>query len=223
LRRVCRATVSLLADLDGCSKMSCGLGLDAPQGTHASRPAEPQMVSSITALCRAGEEDALCEATRFFRGPRLVGPRTLHTHTPRDALKRHVTIPTPAPFPFAQSRWPLPSCRTPSPDHRQPGPAAPARPCAIRSAPGARPRGPHPCASTGGGPATLTPVAGAACFEELAAGQQRKYIMISGKVGARGVAQLWPPRLGGQLGVGLIPLLFQALASRPLPDPGTPF
>ncbi|GLI62585.1 hypothetical protein VaNZ11_005259 [Volvox africanus] len=42
------------------------------------------------------------------------------------------------------------------------------------------PRGPTPC---GSGAATLSSVLGSTCFEELAAGQQRKYIMISGKGG----------------------------------------
>lgn len=42
-------------------------------------------------------------------------------------------------------------------------------------------RGPAPCAAV---PTVVTPDNATGVFEELAAGQQRKYIMISGKVGA---------------------------------------
>ncbi|GFR49978.1 hypothetical protein Agub_g12120 [Astrephomene gubernaculifera] len=48
------------------------------------------------------------------------------------------------------------------------------------------PRGPLPSAASPAGgpdPATAAAAAGPSCFEELAAGQQRKYIMISGKGG----------------------------------------
>jgi hypothetical protein len=67
----------------------------------------------------------------------------------------------------------------------QPHPRLPASTsAAVRAAPA---RGPAPCAAV---PTTVvTPDSATGVFEELAAGQTRKYIMISGKVRREGLAQ----------------------------------